>query len=163
MDTEHLVLDYRRKRKIVEHVSTVAPDVERRILPETLVIEAVHLRNLAAFVIASNQCDAVGISNLVGKQQQEGFDAVEAPVHEVTQEKVIDCWALSPVLKQFQQVIELSVYVPAYGYGSIHSLHVPLLHQNLFCFEAQLLHLLFRYGLAALELLDLLVQLRHTA
>lgn len=41
-------------------------------------------------MVASDKRDEIGISDLVSKEQQEGLDAIEASVYEITQEQVVD-------------------------------------------------------------------------
>lgn len=66
---EDAVLDYGRQRKIIKHVGAVPPYIQRPVFPETLVVESIHLRNLSALVVPSNQSYPVGIPNLKCKQQ----------------------------------------------------------------------------------------------
>jgi hypothetical protein len=39
---------------------------------------------LAAFVIATDEGDEIGVSDFVCEEKEEGFDAVEAAVYEIT-------------------------------------------------------------------------------
>jgi hypothetical protein len=51
------------------------------------------------------------VPHLECQQQQEGFYAVEAPVHEVPHEEVVGLGAVTPNLEQLHQVIELTMDV----------------------------------------------------
>lgn len=64
---EDAVLDQCTEAEIVEHFGAVSPHIDTAILPQTLIVESVHLGNLSGLVIASNECDAIRISNLCRK------------------------------------------------------------------------------------------------
>ena len=66
MHTEHPILDNSSQRQVIKHISAVPPHIERRVLPETLIIETIHLSDLSTLMVPSNQSDTVGISDLVG-------------------------------------------------------------------------------------------------
>ena len=61
---EDLVVDHRRQTEVVEDLGAVAPHVHRAVLPQTLVVEAVDLRDLPRLVVAADEGNAVGITHL---------------------------------------------------------------------------------------------------
>ena len=60
----HLVVDERRQRQVVEQVGEVLPDVRVAVLAQALVVEAVHLRDLAALVVTAQDRHAVLVAYL---------------------------------------------------------------------------------------------------
>jgi hypothetical protein len=84
MHAEHSAIHYGAQSQIVEHLAAVAPHVCAAVLARTLVVEAVHLRDLPRLVVAADERDAVRIADFVRQQEEEGLDAVEATVDEVT-------------------------------------------------------------------------------
>lgn len=52
------------KGKVVEKVGEILPNVRVAVLSETLVVEAVNLRDLSAFVVPSEDGDPLPVSNL---------------------------------------------------------------------------------------------------
>ena len=64
MHAEDLVIDDGREREVVEDLRAVAPHIHRAVLPETLVVEAVHLRDLSRLVVPANKRDSIGVTNL---------------------------------------------------------------------------------------------------
>lgn len=52
------------QRKVVEDLRTVAPHVNGAVLAQAFVVEAVDLGDLSGLVVASNQRDALRVSNL---------------------------------------------------------------------------------------------------
>lgn len=64
MDTKDLVVNDGREGQVVENLRAVAPHVHTAILAQTLIVEPIHLRDLSTLVVATDQCDAVGIANL---------------------------------------------------------------------------------------------------
>ena len=99
MHAEETVVDDRGQGEVVEHVSTVPPHVERTILSQTFIIEAIDLSDLPAFMVASDKRDKIGIADLISEEQEEGFDAVEASVDEISDEEVADTGDVSSVLE----------------------------------------------------------------
>ena len=84
MQTEDLVVDEGGKRKIIEQICEVFPDVGVTVLPEALVVEAVHLGDLAGLVIAAKDGDALRVSNFERYQESDGLDREVAPINIVT-------------------------------------------------------------------------------
>ena len=128
MDAEDAIVDDGSQREVIEDVSAVSPNIERAVLPQTFIVKSVDLGDLPALVVSSNQRDQIGIADFIGEEQQKGLDAVEAPVHEIAQEKVADARNVAAVFEEFEQIIELSMDVAADGYRRIHSLNVALFH-----------------------------------
>jgi len=63
----HLAVDDGREAEVVEDLGAVAPHGDGAVLAQALVVEAVHLRDLPALVVAPDQGDAVGVANLGGR------------------------------------------------------------------------------------------------
>ena len=98
MDTEDLAVNDGGEGEIVEYLCAISPDRDTAVLPETLVIEAVHLGDLSALVVSSDEINPVRIANLQSQQQQEGFHAVEAAVDKVSHEEIICVRNITTVL-----------------------------------------------------------------
>lgn len=64
VDAEDVVVDDGREAEVVEDLGAVAPHVHRPVLAQALVVEPVHLRDLAAFVVPADQRDALRIPHL---------------------------------------------------------------------------------------------------
>lgn len=158
MDTEDLVVNDSSKWQVIEDVCAISPNIEWPIFPETFVVEPINLGDLSAFMVASDKRDEIGISDLVSKEQQEGLDAIEASVYEITQEQVVDWGDVTTFLEQLQQVVELTVDIAANCHRWIYSLHVALLDKDLSGLCTEVLYLLFGNGLAFSQLGDLLIQ-----
>ena len=89
VNTEDLAVYDGWEGEIVEYLCAVSPDRDTPVLPETLVIEPVHLGDLSALVVSSDQINPVRVANLQGQQQQEGFHTVESAVHEISHEEIV--------------------------------------------------------------------------
>ena len=59
VQTEDLVFNYSRQRQVVEKFSEVFPNVGIAVLAQALVVEAIHLRDLSAFVVAAKNRQSV--------------------------------------------------------------------------------------------------------
>jgi hypothetical protein len=83
MYTEHPSIHHRAQRQIIKQIAAIPPDIRRSKLALTLVVEAIDLGDLAGFVVASNQGEAVGVADFKGDEEEEGLDRVEASVDKV--------------------------------------------------------------------------------
>jgi hypothetical protein len=63
MQAEDLVLDESGKGEEVEEVGEVFPDICVAILSEAFVVETIDLGDLAGFVIATEDGDALGVAD----------------------------------------------------------------------------------------------------
>lgn len=64
MEAKDLIVDKSGQGKIVEEVGEVLPYIRVAVLSKAFVIEAIDLRDLAGFVVSTEDCDSLGISNL---------------------------------------------------------------------------------------------------
>ena len=160
MHTEQLTIHQRTQGKTVEHLHTRFPHRRSAILLHTLVIETIYLRDLTAFVVATEKRDAIGIANLQGQQQKERFHAEMTSVDIITQKQVVCIRTVTSNREQFQHIIELAVNVSAnlqltrntqsYGDRSVNFQNITLLHQNLLRLTTQRNHFLLGNQLALL-------------
>lgn len=74
VQAEDLVVNQGGERKIVEKIGKVLPDVGITILAQALVVEAVYLCDLARLVVAAQNGDAVGVSDLEGDEQSNSLN-----------------------------------------------------------------------------------------
>jgi len=73
VDAEHRSIDDSSERKIIEDFSEVMPWVDVAVFSEYFIVESVCLGRLSAFMISSQQCDALGIFRLQAKQVLNGL------------------------------------------------------------------------------------------
>jgi len=60
----HLAVNERGEWQVVKEIGEVLPDVRVAVLAQTLIVEAIHLRDLTTLVVAAQNCDAVFKTNL---------------------------------------------------------------------------------------------------
>jgi len=92
VEAEDLVINQGCEGKVVEEVGEVFPDIRVAVLSEALVVEAIDLGNLAGFVITTEDCDALGISDLEGHEEGDSFDGVVSSINIVAHEEIIGIW-----------------------------------------------------------------------
>jgi len=155
---EDLAVDDGRQTDVVEDFGAVLPDRDGAVLAQALVVEAVDLRDLARFVVAADERDAVRVADFEREEEKERFDAVEAAVDEVAQEEVVGLWHVAADAEQLLEVVELAVDVAADGDRRVDCLHVGLFGKDLARLRAQRFHLALLDDLALFQLLDLAVQ-----
>lgn len=84
MKAEDLVLDEGGEREEIEKVGEVLPHVGIAIFAQALVVEAVDLGDLAGFVVAAEDGDALGIANFEGDKESHGLDREITTINVVT-------------------------------------------------------------------------------
>ena len=113
MNAKYSVVDYRSKGQKVKDFCAVAPNIYWSIFSEALVIKAVNLSDLPAFVISSDQSDSVSIPHLKCQEQKECLYRVEASINEIAHENVVGLWAVTSHLEELHQIVELAVNISA--------------------------------------------------
>ena len=91
-----------------------------------------HLCDLTAFVVATEDGDSVGVAHLEGDEKSDSLDRVVATIDVVTHEEIIGVGRLATNLEEFAQIVELTVNVTADGHWCTHLLHVGLVDQDFF-------------------------------
>lgn len=81
--TEDLVLDQGGEGKVVEKIGKVFPHVGVAVFAQALVVETVHLGNLARFVVATEDGDALRIADLKGNEEGDGLNGEVTSVNVV--------------------------------------------------------------------------------
>jgi hypothetical protein len=74
VEAEDLIFDQGGERKEVEKVGEVLPHVRISVLSETLVIEAIDLSDLTRFVVATEDSDALRISDFESYEKSDSLD-----------------------------------------------------------------------------------------
>lgn len=115
MHAEDLVVDNGSNSQVVKHLSKRPPDIERPILSDAFIIEAIDLGDEAGLVVAPQQSYPVSVPHLQCQQHQEGLDAVSPSVHIVPEEDIVSVGWVAPNFKKLQKVVQLSVDISANG------------------------------------------------
>lgn len=89
MQTEDLVLDECGERKVVEEVGEVFPDVGIAVFAQALIIEAVHLCDLARLVVSAEDGDAGGVADLESDKERDRL------YREITSIDIVTCTLFS--------------------------------------------------------------------
>ena len=84
MKTENLVFDESSEGKVVEKVGEVFPHVGVAIFAQALVIEAIHLGDLAGFVVSTKNRNTLGVTDLEADQEGHSLDGVVASIDVIT-------------------------------------------------------------------------------
>lgn len=84
VQTEDLVFNEGSEGEVVEEVSEVLPHVGVAVFAEALVVEAVHLGDLAGFVVTAEDGNTLRVADLQADQEGHGLDGVVATVDIIT-------------------------------------------------------------------------------
>lgn len=71
---EDLVIDKGGEGEVVKEVSEVLPDIGISIFSEALVVEAIHLGDLAGFVVTTEDGDSARVSDLEGDKEGDSLN-----------------------------------------------------------------------------------------
>jgi len=141
VDAKDAAVDDGAQGEIIKDFATPAPYVAAAVLALTLVVKPVHLCDLPRLVVSTDERDAIWIAHFERQEKEEGFDAVETSIHEVSNEDVIRFWAGAANLEQLHQIKELSMDVATNGYWGVDDLDIALLDKDFSCLDAQSLNL----------------------
>jgi hypothetical protein len=92
VEAEDLIIDQGCEREIIEKVGEVFPDVRVTVFSKTLVVEAVDLCDLAGFVVTTEDCDALRISDFESNQEGDGFNGVVSSINVVAYAQELALW-----------------------------------------------------------------------
>jgi hypothetical protein len=74
MQTEDLVVDKGGEGQVVEEICEILPYICVAVFSKTFVIESVDLGDLAGFVVATENGNALRITDFEGNEESNGFD-----------------------------------------------------------------------------------------
>jgi hypothetical protein len=84
VDAKDTAVDDGAKSEIIKDFATPTPHVAAAVLALTLVVKSIHLGDLSRLVVSTDERDAIWISHFERQEEEEGFDAVKAAIHEVS-------------------------------------------------------------------------------
>ena len=84
MEAEDLVVDEGGKGEVVEEVCKVFPYIRVAIFSQTFVVETVDLRDLTGFVVATEDCDALGVSDFESDEKGDSLHGIVASINVIT-------------------------------------------------------------------------------
>ena len=81
MQTENLIVDKGSQGEVVEEIGEEFPNIRVAIFPQTFVVEAVDLRDLAGFVVAAQDGDALRVADFERDEEGDSLDGVVASIN----------------------------------------------------------------------------------
>jgi 20S proteasome alpha/beta subunit len=93
--------------------------------------EYIHLSNLTALVVSSEDGDAVLVADLQADKERHSLNRVVSTINIITHKEVVGIRGLTSDTEQLNQVVPLTVNVTADSYRGSHGLHVRLALENL--------------------------------
>ena len=87
-----------------------------------------HLGNLSALVVSSQDGYSVSEAHLKGNKKSHGLNRVVSAINIISHEQIVGVGRLATDSEQFAQVAELSVDVAADCYRCAYFLHVRLIY-----------------------------------
>lgn len=64
MHSQYFAVDEGSESQVIEHLGAISPNVDRAVLSNTFIIEAIGLCDLSTFVVSSDQSDSVWVFDL---------------------------------------------------------------------------------------------------
>ena len=89
MNTENFTVDDSAEDKEVKDLAATLPDGRITVFLLAFFVEAVDLGDLAGFMIAAHEGDAVGIADFEAEEESEGLETEVPAVDEVAKEDVV--------------------------------------------------------------------------
>ena len=107
---KNFIVNEGRDRHTVENVLELFPEADA-VPIFALIVEAINTVDLAALVVASEEEEVFLELDFVGEQENDGLEGLLATVDVISQEKVVSLGRVPSVLKQPEQVGELTMHV----------------------------------------------------
>jgi len=124
VEAEDLIIDEGGERKVIEEIGEVFPNIRVAILPKTFIVESIDLCNLTRFVVATEDGNALGVSDFESNQESDCLYGIITSINIVTHEEVVGVWIWPPDSEKLHQIMKLSVNISAYCHRAFHWLYV---------------------------------------
>jgi hypothetical protein len=102
MDAENLALYNSSNTQVIEDLSAIFPRIGIAILSDGFIVEAINSGDLSGFVVSSKEGDVGRVLKFETEEQLEGFDGVEASIHEISHEDVPGVWNFPAFVEKFK-------------------------------------------------------------
>lgn len=126
MEAKDLPLNQRSKREIIKQVGKVLPHVCGTILTQTFVIKTVHLRDLSALMVSSENGNTMSVPHFQSHKKRDSLHGEIASVNVVSHEQVVGVWGFASDFEQFNKIVELAVDIATYCHWERNWLYVRL-------------------------------------
>lgn len=90
-----------------------------------------HLGNLSAFVVSSENGDAVLVPHFEGDEKRDRFDRIESTINIISHEQIVRVRWFSTNTEELHQIVKLSMDISANCDGAFDRLDIRLVHENL--------------------------------
>lgn len=132
----------------VEEIGETLPNTGIAVFPKTFVIEAINLGDLARFMITTEDCDSLGVSNLKSNEKCDRLDGIVTLIDIVTHKELVRVRIGPSNTEEFHQIVELTVNIATDSNWAFHWLHIEFILQELPRSVAQLLNICLSKWLA---------------
>lgn len=92
-----------------------------------------HLSNLPALVVPSQNCNAMSVSHLQGHQQGNSLQTVIPAIDIISHEQIVSLGDRTTDPEKLGQIIELTMDITAYGHRGSYRLHIGFMGEYFFC------------------------------
>jgi hypothetical protein len=124
VEAENLSLNQRSKGKIVEEIRKIFPHIGGPILSQTFIIKAVHLGDLTAFVISSENRNSMSVANFQCDKKRNGLDGEVASIDVISHEEVVGVRCFPTDFKKLDQIMELAMNITTNRYRKRNRLNI---------------------------------------
>lgn len=93
------------QRQVIEKIREKLPNVGISVLAQTLVVESIHLSDLPRFVVTTQDCYAIAVSQFEGDEQSHGLNRVVTTVDVITHEEVVGVGRVAANAEEFREVV----------------------------------------------------------
>ena len=110
MHAEDLLVNDSRNRETVEAIGKGLPQLDI-VASLALVVETIDSIDASAFVVTAKDEEVLGILDLIGQQQTDGFERLLSSIDVISQKQVVGLRRELTILEKAQQVVVLAMNV----------------------------------------------------
>ena len=130
MQTKDLIFNNSRHRYVVKEGGKHDPYVFIAKLFLAFVVKAVNLCDSPRLMVSSGQMYPFRVSDLEGNKERDGLYRIVTSIYKISHEEIVGEGYVSTDGEQLNQVMQLTMDVPAYSYRRSHRSCIGLLGED---------------------------------
>lgn len=135
VQTEYTICHNCGHRKVIKGIRKMLPNIGVAILSKALVVEPIHLSNLATFVVSPENCDTISVPYFQCYKKRHRLERIITSIHIITHKQVVRLWTPAANTKKLCQIVKLSMNVATNSHRSSYWLYIGFVLKDFLCLK----------------------------